>query len=151
VARLTGEARAAATIEAAGGVVWRRGASGELEVLVVRRERYGDWSWPKGKSEPGDVDDSHTALREVWEETGYRCGLGPELIKVRYLDQLGRPKQVRFWAMHVIDGAPIPPNEEVAEARWVPLDVARDLLSYASDRGVLDAFEAISAPGAAPA
>jgi 8-oxo-dGTP diphosphatase len=133
-------------IEAAGGVVWRRGASG-LDVLVVRRERYGDWSWPKGKSEPDDVDDTHTALREVWEETGYRCGLGPELATVRYVDQLGRPKQVRFWAMHVIDGAPIPPNAEVSEARWVPLHEARATLTYASDRGVLDAFEAVARPG----
>lgn len=134
-------------IEAAGGVVWRQSAGHELEVLLVRRERYGDWSWPKGKKEPGDVDDSHTALREVLEETGYRCGLGPELTTVRYVDQLGRPKQVRFWAMHVIDGGPIPPNSEVSAARWVPATEARAQLTYESDRNVLDAFDAISAPG----
>jgi 8-oxo-dGTP diphosphatase len=134
-------------IEAAGGVVWRQTAGGGLEVLLVRRERYGDWSWPKGKQEPGDVDDSHTALREVFEETGYRCGLGPELPTVRYLDQLGRPKRVRFWAMHVVDGSPIPPNDEVSGSRWVSLDEARAELTYGSDRHVLDAFAAICAPG----
>jgi 8-oxo-dGTP pyrophosphatase MutT (NUDIX family) len=135
-------------IEAAGGVVWRQAPDGGLEVLVVRRERYGDWSWPKGKAEPADVDDTHTALREVLEETGYRCGLGPELTSVRYVDQLGRPKQVRFWAMHVIDGGPIPPNDEVAEVRWVPLPAVREVLTYASDRDVLAAFEAICLPDA---
>ena len=65
-------------IEAAGGVVWRRGSKGSLKVLLVHRERYDDWSFPKGKLDPGETH-RHAALREVKEETGLRCKTGEEL------------------------------------------------------------------------
>ena len=62
-------------VRAAGGVVTRAGGRGGIEVLVVHRPRYDDWSLPKGKVEPGERDED-TARREVEEETGYRCTLG---------------------------------------------------------------------------
>ena len=125
-------------IRAAGGVVWRTGPTGEAEVLVVHRPKYDDWSLPKGKLDPGETDEE-AALREVEEETGYRCTLGPELVGTSYIDRKGRPKEVRYWVMTVVSGE-FAPGEEVDEIRWLPVDDARRLLSYLRDVDVLEAF-----------
>jgi 8-oxo-dGTP diphosphatase len=128
----------APTVQAAGGVVWRRAPAGELEVLLVHRPRYDDWTVPKGKLDPGE-DHAAGALREVEEETGLRCMLGPELASTEYVDRKGRPKQVRYWAMTAAGGA-FTPTDEVDEVRWVPVEAAGDLLSYDRDTDVLDAL-----------
>ena len=63
-------------VRAAGGVISRRDERGEIEVLLVYRAGgQRDWSFPKGKVEPGETDEA-CALREVWEETNLRCALG---------------------------------------------------------------------------
>lgn len=121
-------------VEAAGGVVWRL-AGGGVEVLVAHRPRYDDWSFPKGKLDPGE-DHESAAWREVWEETGYECELGEELAEVRYADRFGRPKRVRYWAMQVTGGG-FEPNDEVDEVRWVTPTKAARLLSYAHDAELL--------------
>ena len=125
-------------IEAAGGVVWRRGAKGTLKVLLVHRDRYDDWTIPKGKLEPGE---SHrrAALREVEEETGLRCTTHEELPEVRYEDRKGRPKRVRYWSMEPLDGE-FAPNSEVDEVRWLSLPDATARLTYRHDVAVLDAL-----------
>ena len=102
-------------------------------MLVVHRPRYDDWSLPKGKVEPGESDEE-TAVREVEEETGYRCTLGEELTTVRYIDRKGRQKQVRFWKMQVTGEIDWAPNEEVDERLWISPSVAATLLSYEADR-----------------
>ena len=126
------------TVRAAGGIVWRAGGGGVPEVLVVHRPKYEDWSFPKGKREEGETDEE-TALREVQEETGLLCHLGPELPGTSYMDRKGRPKAVRYFVMTVVDGE-FAPSDEVDEVRWLRLPTARTLLSYDRDRGVLDAF-----------
>ena len=126
-------------VQAAGGVIWRRSPAGELEVLLVHRPRYDDWTVPKGKLEPNE-EHAQAALREVEEETGLRCTLGPELASTSYRDRKGRPKQVRYWAMTPAGGT-FTPTEEVDEVRWVGVDAARSLLSYERDRPVLAAVE----------
>lgn len=118
-------------IEAAGGIVWRRGEQGGPKVLVVHRPRYDDWSLPKGKLEPGETHEA-AALREVLEETGFRCTLGAELDEVRYTDRKDQPKRVRYWAMEVVDGG-FEPNDEVDQIRWITRDEAAELLSYERD------------------
>ena len=125
-------------VRAAGGVVWRAGESGEPEILVVHRPKYEDWSLPKGKRDPGETDEE-TALREVEEETGYRCALGPELATIAYVDRKGRPKEVRYWVMTVLGGSFVP-SEEVDEARWASVEADTRLLSYDRDRDVLRSF-----------
>ena len=118
-------------VRAAGGVVWRPGPDGRPEVLAVHRPKYDDWSLPKGKLDPGEEYEA-AALREVEEETGLRCRLGPPLGSLAYADRKGRPKEVRYWAMTVDAGA-FAPNQEVDEVRWVPVAGARDVLSYERD------------------
>jgi 8-oxo-dGTP diphosphatase len=121
-------------VRAAGGVPVRDGATG-AEVLVVHRPRYDDWTFPKGKREPGETDEE-CALREVFEETGLRCELGPELASTSYVDHRGRPKVVRYWRVRVVSGA-LAPDEEADEARWLPPAEAAALLTYERDRALL--------------
>lgn len=132
----------AQVIEAAGGVVWRRGPTGSLEVLVVHRPRYDDWSLPKGKLDPGETH-RRAALREVEEETGLRCKAQAELRSVRYVDRKGREKRVRYWAMAVVDGS-FSPNSEVDEVRWVPTEAAPALLSYDRDADVVAELDGLA-------
>ena len=88
-------------VRAAGGLVTREVGDG-VEVLVVHRPRYDDWSFPKGKLDAGERDED-AAVREVEEETGFRCRLLDELGYRRYRDRKRRPKQVRYWRMEVTD------------------------------------------------
>ncbi|HZN22480.1 MAG TPA: NUDIX hydrolase [Gaiellaceae bacterium] len=126
------------TVEAAGGVVYRRDGDGALEVLLVHRPRYDDWTLPKGKLHRGESHEEG-ALREVEEETGLRCELGRELPSSHYRDQKGRAKVVRYWTMRPLDGA-FQPHEEVDDARWLTLADADAELTYDRDREILHAF-----------
>ena len=117
-------------IEAAGGVIVREGSAG-LEVAVVHRPRYDDWSLPKGKLDPGETFEA-AALREVEEETGLLCELGEELSAARYSDRKGRPKLVRYWRMNALSGA-FAPNDEVDELIWLPPREAMAKLDYDHD------------------
>jgi 8-oxo-dGTP pyrophosphatase MutT (NUDIX family) len=125
-------------IRAAGGAIWRRSLSGELEVVLVHRPQYDDWSLPKGKVDPGESDEE-AARREIQEETGVVPRLGPELPSTTYRDRFGRPKLVRYWASTVESGK-VSAQHEVDEARWLRLDEARRRLTYQRDRAVLDAL-----------
>lgn len=131
-------------VRAAGGVVWRTGDDG-VEVLLVHRPRYDDWTFPKGKRDPGESDED-CARREVEEETGLRCALGDELAPARYVDGNGRDKHVRYWAMTVEEARAWEPGEEVDDRRWLSVDAADGALTYDHDRVVLGSFERLD-PG----
>jgi 8-oxo-dGTP pyrophosphatase MutT (NUDIX family) len=126
------------TVQAAGGVVSRRGPGGVLEVLLVHRPRYDDWTIPKGKLEPGETHEQ-AARREVLEETGLDCELGRELPSASYRDRKGRLKTVRYWAMRPLAGEPAP-SREVDAVRWASLDEAGGLLTHEHDGAILRAF-----------
>jgi 8-oxo-dGTP diphosphatase len=125
-----------ARVEAAGGVVMRKGPDDTTEIVVVHRQRYDDWSFPKGKLDPGETFEE-AALREVREETGLICRLGPELAFARYEDNKGRPKLVRYWLMAVIEDPGFEPNDEVDELRWILPADADGLLTYMRDRSLV--------------
>jgi 8-oxo-dGTP diphosphatase len=126
-------------IRAAGAVVWRDGAQG-IEIALVHRSRYNDWSFPKGRAMPGE----HvllTAVREVAEEAGVRVALGRRLDSTRYLT-VGRPKRVDYWAGRPVSPVAFAPGDEVDALSWLPLAAAADQLSYSRDVAVLSGFAA---------
>lgn len=130
-------------VQAAGGLVTRIGANGHRQVLVVHRSRYDDWSFPKGKLDRGEQFEE-AALREVAEETGLVCRLVEELTPVRYRDAAGLRKIVRYWHMVPVEGdiADYMVNAEIDDLRWVPMNEAATLLTYAHDRDLLTVFQA---------
>jgi len=121
-------------VRAAGGVVVR-GTGAATSVLLVHRPAYDDWTFPKGKVDPGESDED-CAVREVEEETGLHCVLVRELQSTSYDDARGRPKVVRYWVMEVTGGS-LRFEHEVDEARWLTPDEAAELLSYERDIDVL--------------
>jgi 8-oxo-dGTP diphosphatase len=128
-------------ILAGGAVLWRP-AGAEVEVGLVHRPRYDDWSLPKGKLEPREST-RVAAWREVAEETGARVALGRFLGRTRYRVGSER-KVVEYFAARFRSGS-FEPSDEVDEMRWLPLSAAADLLSYDHDRTVLSAFTSLPA------
>ena len=126
-----------AVVRAAGGVIVRETGEREPEVLLIHRARHDDWTFPKGKLEPGESYPA-CALREVAEETGLRCLLGDELPQTSHVDRKGRLKIVRYWVMRPIAGEP-EARYDVDLGRWLPVDRAIRLLSYDHDRALLKA------------
>ena len=124
-------------IEAAGAVVWRPAPPGGLQVALVHRPRYDDWSLPKGKAEPGETAPM-TASREVEEETGLRAALGRALTTVSYSVAAG-PKTVRYFAARAGD-QDFRANHEVDRLEWLTPERARARMSYEFDHAVLDTF-----------
>ena len=123
-------------VVAAGVVVWRPGH----EVLLVHRPRYDDWSFPKGKLDPDEAAPV-AAVREVHEETGLGVRLGPPLPDQEYAVGAGH-KVVHYWVGWVVgddDVSGYEPNHEIDAVAWVPLDEARDRLTYRRDRETLEA------------
>jgi 8-oxo-dGTP pyrophosphatase MutT (NUDIX family) len=124
-------------VRAAGGIVLRRNDAGASEVLLVHRPAYDDWTFPKGKADPGESDED-CAVREVEEETGLRCAIDRPAGETRYTDGKGRPKVVRYYAMHHAGGE-LALVREVDDARWLTFADAIELLTYTHDRDLLDA------------
>jgi 8-oxo-dGTP pyrophosphatase MutT (NUDIX family) len=116
----------------------RRRADGALEVMLVHRPRYGDWTFPKGKVRDGESDED-AARREVFEETGLSCELGRELPSTEYTDLKLRRKTVRYWSLEDCSGE-FQANDEVDEAEWLAPEEAERRLTYTRDHEVLRAL-----------
>jgi 8-oxo-dGTP diphosphatase len=121
-------------VAAAGGAVWRRADDGALEVVVVHRPRYDDWSLPKGKLDAGEHGLTG-AVREIAEETGLDVVVGRRSVRTRYPVPEG-VKRVDYWVMQALGGS-FEPNHEVDELRWLPVEAAAALCSHEHDRLVL--------------
>ena len=125
-------------ILASGGVVWR--LTGEsVEVLLIHRDRYSDWTLPKGKLDKGESD-LEGALREVHEETGMVCKPGVSIGTMRYGLSNGNTKRVHYWSMEAVDGS-FTPNDEVDEIVWAHPAAAGRILSYERDRDLVASLQ----------
>ncbi|GGX98766.1 hypothetical protein GCM10010358_60520 [Streptomyces minutiscleroticus] len=134
-------AAAARTVRAAGCVLWRRApGTGSLEICLVHRPKYDDWSHPKGKLKRAE-EPLAAALREVEEETGHRCAPGPRLSDSHYVAD-GRPKVVHYWAAEETGGRFVP-NAEVDRVCWMSPEAARARLTRSRDRLLVDEFLAL--------
>jgi hydrolase, NUDIX family len=130
---------------AAGALVWRL-KNDKLQVLVVHRPRYDDWSFPKGKAEPGESM-VLTAIREVAEETGRQIVLGRYLGKARRRLVSGRKKRTLYWAAQVLPEAgpgeglraAVKPasKREIDKVRWWKAEKVARKLTHADDKRLL--------------
>ena len=126
-------------IIAAGGVVWRKNSDGEIEVLLIHRPRYDDWSLPKGKLERNEPLIS-CAYREILEETGFSVKLGPFIGSVDYYVPRGL-KRVSYWSASLLeDESPFHPNDEVDQILWLDQNSASLKLTRDMDREILTRF-----------
>ena len=125
-------------IQAAGAVLWRKSDVSQLEIAVIHRPRYDDWSLPKGKVESGESHIS-AGYREIQEETGYESTFGPEIGTVVYKLE-GAPKEVRYWAAAATIKTGTPNPKEVDEVLWLTPDKAKEKLSNKDDRAIVDFF-----------
>lgn len=153
-------------VEAAGGIPyrWVPGCTyREVEVCLVHRPKYDDWSWPKGKLEAGESN-RHAAVREIEEECGVPVALGPSIGEEEYLlgaeGQQGKrsklksgvTKHVTYWMAEPLSTeesegrikalGPVKPakKSEIDDVIWLPVPEARKKLSHALDRDILDQF-----------
>ena len=126
-------------VYAAGAVLWRPtdSANPGVEIAVIHRPRYDDWSLPKGKVDPGETAPV-AAVREVVEETGHHAKLGRRLELVSYPVEAG-VKKVYYWAARSTGGE-FTPGREVDEMAWLPVADAMKRLNYAQDRKMLRHF-----------
>jgi 8-oxo-dGTP diphosphatase len=126
-------------IRAAGAIIWRENTPFDLEVLLVHRPAYGDWTFPKGKVDEGESPIA-AAYREVREETGIDAVFGQYLGTTSYkVDE--NKKKVKYWMARAKNvPTPFVPNEEVDKIEWVDSKTARHFLTHDEDRDLLDDF-----------
>lgn len=126
-------------VYAAGAVCWRE-VKKDLQVALIHRGRYRDWTFPKGKVDKGETL-AEAAVREVFEETGLKVKLGVPLETTSYPLDKSKTKIVHYWAAKVTDKAlaasKFKPSEEVSEVVWVSAKEAFAKLSYQHDRELL--------------
>ncbi|HEY0000864.1 MAG TPA: NUDIX domain-containing protein [Actinoplanes sp.] len=131
----------AGAVRAGGGVLHRPGRDG-MEICVVHRPQYQDWSLPKGKLAAGE----HAlagAVREVFEETGWHGRPQLRLRIVEYFLPDGTPKTVEFWLMAAVEGGAVVDTDEVDRIEWLPVDAAIDRLTYPDDRSLIEQVAAL--------
>ena len=131
-------------IRAAGALLWRESSAGEIEVALVHRPRYDDWSLPKGKID-GDETPLACAYREVFEETGFKARFTRQLGSVEFEDN-GVLKRVMYWVAQAVGASEFVTNEEVDQLRWLNPSDSLDLATHQSDKELIKRFLEIEEP-----
>ncbi len=126
-------------IRAAGALLWRENSELKIEIALIHRPRYDDWSLPKGKIEEGETS-LLCAYREVIEETGIIPIFGRELGSVEYKEPAGL-KRVKYWSARApYNSEKFAANEEVDMIKWVNPDEVHSLATHESDRTIIKKF-----------
>ena len=135
-----------------GGVVFR-GRGSAAEIALIRPRGSDRWQLPKGIVEEGESAEA-TAVRESWEETGVECELVAPLDTIEYWFQAREAdgpvrihKRVHFFLLRSIGGAMGRRDREIAEARWATVDEALSMLSFRSERAVVELARPLLVPG----
>ncbi|MBU6352817.1 MAG: NUDIX hydrolase [Actinomycetales bacterium] len=128
-------------IKASGGVVWRRNYRDEVEIALVHRPKYNDWSLPKGKRESHE-ESIACAFREILEETGFHVRLSKFLGTTFYETPEGA-KSVDYWAAKYVDERAVPNPFEIDQVKWVSLTQVNDFQLRSTDREIIHKFRSI--------
>lgn len=137
-------------ILAAGIVPWRYTKSGGIKVLLIRRVKHNDWSFPKGKLDKGESMPA-AAVRETEEETGLSLTLGTNLGTINYTVGNNIQKTVQYWAARVPEpmwqSYEFQRNSEVKHVKWVRVEKVQARLTYTADRELFRVFENLVTAG----
>lgn len=123
------------SIRAAGSIVWRHNDEGAIEVSLIHRPKYNDWSFPKGKQEEGESAIA-CAYRETIEETGFEVRFHQSLGQVSYESE-GALKCVSYWSAKFLQQVGRPNHSEVDEISWVGVEKANAMLTRSTDKEIL--------------
>lgn len=126
-------------ILAGGAVVTREHPLRGTEVVIVHRNRYNDWTLPKGKVEAGESLPV-CAVREVHEETGVTIRLGVPLDSISYEAGNAGLKKVDYWGGVVLDSVRRAPDAEVDVVSWIPVRAALSRLTYSHDHFLVQQY-----------
>jgi len=129
----------------AGGVVYRRGTSGDFEVVLVRPAGRDSWVLPKGHLEPGESV-AEAAMREAREETGLEVSIAQPLGEVAYFfshradnnPPIRIFKRVHFFLMNCTGGDTFRHDHETEEVRWLKIADALKMVSHENERNLLE-------------
>ena len=119
-------------------MIWRK-RDNQIQIALVHRPRYDDWSLPKGKQDPGESLIA-CAYRETLEETNLKVSFGPYIGDIEYFVAEGL-KKVYYWSARLADDSPeFHPNEEVDLLEWHSLEDAIEKSTRDSDREIIEKF-----------